>query len=268
MLTFLHITDTHISADPAYAPPWMEAGYPHPNRGVDLLHAALSQLPFNPDFILHTGDVAAEPEAQNYVCAREMLLQFPLPMYCLPGNHDSATLMQDILHDGERLHVLRDDALELPGCYLLTLDSNGTGDAHAPYLQEQQLQRLAARLQALHGKPLLMALHHPLLPTGVPWIDEQMRVQNGERVHDLLRQEPRLRAVLHGHIHQSTITIRDGINYISCPSTWSNLAAYPGLQVDECAETTDPLTAGGFNLVMLRGESCFLRRYSLPLLVD
>lgn len=261
MPTFLHISDTHISSDPEYHPPWIPPSVAHPNRGAALLLEAIKALPFAFDFILHTGDVCADPHEDYYHCARELLLQFPAPLYLLPGNHDSARMMEDILPDGERLRLLRDAHLPLDDCHLITLDSNGDGDDHAPTLPAESIDWLAERLDAIDDKPVIVALHHPLIETGVPYLDEEMRVQNGERVHQILRRHrEKVAAVFHGHIHQATSSVRDGLTYICCPSTWSNLAAYPGLR-----EAVPDLTAaGGFNLVMIGEGRAFVRRYSLP----
>ncbi len=261
MLTFLHISDTHISGNPDYRPPWLPQSVPHPNRGIENLLKAIELLPFEIDFILHTGDVCAEPRPADYHCARDWLMQFPQPLYLLPGNHDSTELMLDILHDGTRLIVLRDAHVQLSGYHLVTVDTNGAGDSHAPNLREDQFESFAQNLEATAGQPVIVGVHHPLIETDIPWIDENMRVQNGARLQHLLRQHSsNLAGVFHGHIHQATNSFADGVLYVSCQSTWSNLAAYPGLREDEA----DTLTAGGFNLVMLRGNRLFVRRYSLP----
>ena len=262
MLTFLHISDTHISGDPEYNPPWETAPSPHPNPNVRRLLEAVNRLPFPIDFILHTGDVCADPRAEDCRKARELLLQFPGPMYCLPGNHDSAELMIDLLHDGRRLHVLRDDHVEIAGYHLVTLDTNGAGngDVHAPTISDAQIEAFAERMNAIGRGPTIVAGHHPLIETGVPWLDESMRVRNGERIHRLLRRHrDSLAGVFHGHIHQSMNTHSDGVLYVSCQSTWTNLAGYPGLGENE----RDDLTPGGFNLVMLNGSRSFVRRYHL-----
>ena len=261
MTTFLHISDSHISADPAYHPPEIPASLPHPNRGVERLLEMISRLPYEIEFILHTGDVCADPQAEDYHCARELLTPLSQPLYLLPGNHDSLRLMRDIMHDGEHTQVLGDAHLQLGGCHLVTLDSNEEGDVHAPNLSDEQIDWFAERLASIADGPIIVAVHHPLIETGVAWLDEQMRVQNGQRVQRLLRQHrDKIAGVFHGHIHQSTTTFSDGVTYICCPSTWSNLAGYPGLGAAE----PDLNTQGGFNLVMLRENGAFVRRYSLP----
>ena len=262
MPTFLHISDTHISGDADYCPPWETTPPPHPNAGVERLLAAITGLPFAFDFILHTGDVCADPLAENYRAARQLLLRFPTPMYLLPGNHDSAEMMRDLLHDGRELHALGDERLELGDCQLVTLDTNDPGDPHAPTLSDDRVDAFAQRMAATDGQPTIVAAHHPLIETGVPYLDDEMRVQNGERIHQiLLEYRSQLAGVFYGHIHQSTATQSDGIMYLSCQSTWTNLAAYPGLLRNP---EKDELTPGGFNLVMLRGSRSFIRRYHLP----
>ncbi len=263
MLTFLHISDTHISGDAAYHPPWIPASVAHPKRGAELLLEAILALPFPFDFILHTGDVCADPHEADYRRARELLLQMPGPVYLLPGNHDSAELMKANLHDGRKLHVLRDAFIELGDYRLITLDTNGPGDAHAPLLPDEQIQSFADMLEAAGGQPIIAAMHHLPIATGVTWLDKEMRIQNGDRIQGLLRaHRDRLTGVFHGHIHQQTVAHEDGVLYVCCPSTWSNLAGYPGVREG----LADPLTPGGFNLVMLQGSRVFVRRYNLPLL--
>ena len=260
MLTFLHISDTHISADPNVGAHSLFDAAPHPNRGAAALVEAIRQLTFQVDFILHTGDVCANPLEENYQSALDLLLKLEQPLFLLPGNHDSADLMHEILTDGERRRVLRDDHITIMGYHLLTIDSSEAGDPLAPTLPENQIERFSAFFSETGDDPVLVAAHYPFLKTGVPWIDDGARIQNGERIHEILApHRERLVGVFFGHIHQSVSSVRDGIIYTCCPSSWSNFAGYPGMQDAEA----DPDSPGGFNLVMIRENRTFIRRYSL-----
>ena len=260
MLKFLHISDTHISADPDYHPAEVPDEVWHPNHGVQTLLNTVRQLPFEFDFILHTGDVCADPVAEHYQCARELLCQLEQPLYMLPGNHDSPEMMEAFLTDGDQIQVLGNELTTMDGCHLVTLDSNGPSDAHAPVIQEETIEKLASNLSQASGKPIVVAVHHPLIKTGVEWLDVVMRVKNGERVHSVLSQYANVIAgVFHGHIHQTTSVTSDGIAYTCCPSTWRNFAAYPGQQHDE----SDMETPAGFNLVMIGQARTFVRHFSL-----
>ena len=262
MLTFLHISDTHISADPDYRPHWLQKPLAHPNRRVETLLETIAGLPFGFDFILHTGDICAEPEAENYRVARDLLDRFEQPMFLLPGNHDSPQMARDMLADGERRRVLGDDHLVVNGYHLITIDaSGGIGDPVFPTAPVEQIDNFAALLSQAQDGPILVAAHYPFVRTGVPWIDDGARIQNGERLHELLAaRRERVAGVFYGHIHQVATSFCDGITYACCPSTWFSFTGFPGMQQADA----DLETPGGFNLVMIRDKRTFVRRYFLP----
>ena len=70
VLSFVHLSDTHINPNPAYNIP--EADYT-PVEGARALVAQINALPFAPDFVLHTGDIAYNPDPDAYDLAREIL---------------------------------------------------------------------------------------------------------------------------------------------------------------------------------------------------
>ncbi len=261
MLTFLHIGDTHISVDPEIGSHELFAAAPHPNRRAEALVAAIGRLPFRIDFILHTGDVCADPQTENYRCALDILRQLQPRLIMLPGNHDSLDLMREILSDGERSLVMGDDQISVEGYHLLSIDGSGADNPLAPTLSDKQIERFADQVSRTRDEPILVAAHYPFIRTGVPWIDNQSRVQNGERIHDILaRHRQRVLGVFFGHIHQAVNSVCDGITYTCCPSAWSNFAGYPGMGSAEA----DVGTPGGFNLVMIRENRSFIRRLFLP----
>lgn len=261
MLTFLHISDTHISVDPKIGSHEIFAAAPHPNRRAEALVGAIRQLPFPFDFILHTGDVCADPLPENYQRALQILRPLQQPLILLPGNHDSIHLMREILSDGQRRRVMGDDHIAIKGYHLLTIDGSGADNPLAPTLSHGQIENFAALVRRTQDAPLLVAAHYPFIKTGVAWIDDDSRVQNGERIHDILtRRRQQVLGVFFGHIHQAISSICDGITYACCPSAWSNFAGYPGMASAEA----DTGTPSGFNLVMIRENRCFIRRVFLP----
>ncbi|MCY4018921.1 MAG: metallophosphoesterase [Chloroflexi bacterium] len=260
MLTFLHISDTHISVDSRTGSHALFAAAPHPNRCAEALVEAIRQLPFPIDFILHTGDVCADPLRENYRLALEILGRLEQPLIFLPGNHDSLELMRDILSEGERRRVMGDGHIAIKGYHLLTIDGSGADNPLAPTLSEAQIEGFAAAASRTEDEPMLAAAHYPFIRTGVPWIDDESRVQNGERIHAILaRHCPRVAGVFFGHVHQAAVSVCDGITYACCPSAWSNFAGYPGMRSAEA----DVGTPSGFNLVMIREKRSFIRRMFL-----
>lgn len=262
-LRFVHITDTHINADPVFRPPYAPAGCTAPLRATRALIAALRALPFTPDFVLHTGDVASDPDPAHYAVAAEMLAQAPAPVYVLPGNHDDPTSIRRLIPAGVRFAATGglDYEFECQGVQIVCVDSTGAAQDHAARLSAQQVAWLEHICRAATDRPLVVALHHPVLPVGVPWMDVRMRMINGEDLHAILRMaQPRLRGVFFGHIHQTADVLRDGILYSSAQSSWYQLHAYPHMERD----TPDEIARPGFSVVTISAGQTFIRRHTVP----
>ncbi len=70
MLRFVHISDTHINPDPQYG---VYDGRPSTVEAARALVAEINALPFTPDFVLHTGDVAYDPDPDAYETCLDIL---------------------------------------------------------------------------------------------------------------------------------------------------------------------------------------------------
>jgi 3',5'-cyclic-AMP phosphodiesterase len=258
-LRFIHISDTHIHSDTNYTSPIAKFT---PLVGARALLKALRQVPFTPDFILHTGDVAYDPAPEVYPFIAEFFSEIKVPVYYLRGNHDNAAALQKILLKRETVQDYLYYEFEAKGVQILCLDSNGPHSPVNPsgFIMEEQLDWLDERCAADDERPLVVAVHHNIVPVGVPWLDEWMRTENGEEVHAILRQaRDRLCGVFFGHIHQNTQTLRDGVNYISSASSWGQLIAYP--MPENTMYITDIDAQPSFNIVTITDTTCSVRRH-------
>jgi len=255
-LHFVHITDTHLSHDPQYT----HDGAPHtPLEGARALVAAVNALPFQPDFVLHTGDIAYDPDPAAYALAADVLGQFNSPLYVLAGNHDDGAMLHCSLGDST-LAAPYDYTFEVKGVQVICVDSNRPAEPPQGAMSAEQRTWLETLCAADDDRPLIVAVHHNVLPVGVPWLDGFMRLRDGEAFHRaLLPARRRIRGVFHGHIHQATETYCDGILYASAPSTWYQLHGYPG-QTDIMFDNEG---GAGFNVVTVTREQTFIRRYAL-----
>ncbi len=261
LLTFIHITDTHISPDPRYN----AAGVSHtPLFGAKALVKRLNELPFKADFVLHTGDVCYDPDPLAYEAARAIFAELKIPIYYLNGNHDDKEALQRVLVGREPLPRF-DQEFEVNGVQIVCIDSQHTSAEVIGQVTAEQLQRLAAIAEAADPRPLIVATHHNVLPVGIPWLDEHMGMVNGVDFHRaLLPAAHRLRGVFHGHVHQATQTYRDGIVYTSGLSSWYQLQALPGQR-----ETVDDRTAlPGFNVVTVTPTQTFIRTNTYVVEID
>ncbi len=256
ILRFVHVSDTHIHHDPSYNLP----NAPHPpNTCARALVEAVNALPFEPDFILHTGDVAYDPDPRAYATAREIFSEIRHPIHYLSGNHDDKALLQKVLLERDIPLAPFDFEFQIGNVQVVCVDSHGTGNEPAGIVTDDQLERLAALCrQESDDRPLIVAVHHNVLATGIPWWDDFMGMTGGEAFHQaLLPARHRLRGVFHGHVHQPVDTLREGILYSGVASTWYQMHAWPK-QVDTVEDVSGQ---PGFNVVTITPNQTFIRRH-------
>lgn len=253
LLTFVHISDTHISADPEYGRHYAAHST---QQGAQALVQQINALPFQPDFVLHTGDVAYDPDESAYEAARAILSQIRCPVYYVAGNHDDSAALQRALLGRAEAALPFHYEFEVNGVQIICLDSNGPAEPPRGYVLEEQLDWLEDRCAAPDERPLLVAVHHNALPVAIPWLDDYMRITNGAALGAALaRARGRLRGVFFGHVHQNLTIFRDGVLYSSALSSWNQFHAWPG-QVDTIA---DAASTPGFSVVTLTREQTYIR---------
>lgn len=151
---------------------------------------------------------------EAYVHFCRLLSQLRLPVYCLPGNHDVRQLMRDVLlqHDFAYCETIERG----PWC-IACIDSCEAGAA-AGRVSSAELERLAASLHASPANHVLVALHHPPVPVGTPWLDE-VGLLNGDEFLAALTADERVRVALFGHVHQPFDARLDALRIVGTPST-------------------------------------------------
>lgn len=255
LLRFVHISDTHISNDPGYT--HAEADYTA-LQGARELVRQINALPFTPDFVLHTGDVAFDPFEEAYLAAREVLSAIKYPVYYLTGNHDNAEMLQRVFLGRSEILPTFDYQFEVNGVQVVCLDSSRPAQYAQGVLLPEQLEWVERIVSAPDSRPLVVAIHHNILPVGAPFWDTFMRLSNGEDFHRLMvRAKDRLRGVFGGHVHMSTDTYVDGVLYATVPSSWYQLECWPGqshIIEDRGAEP-------GFHVVTITRAQTHIRRH-------
>lgn len=257
ILTFIHIGDTHISPDPDYSLPY--ADYT-PLEGTKALVNSLQVLPFEVDFILHTGDVVYDPHESAYATAKDLFAPLNMPIYYIAGNHDHNDGLQRQLLGREPSDIIPNlhYEVEVNGVQMICVDSNGPAQVPAGYVPDDQLEWLDRLCTADDDRPLVIAIHHNPLPVGVPFLDDAMLITNGLDFHNIVKKAgSRLVGVFHGHIHQSTTTYREGVMYSSTASSWVQLHSYPGMTEPESDTNARP----SYSVVLVKPNQSFVRRY-------
>lgn len=205
----IQITDPHIFASP-------EASLDGVNT-ADSLAQVLSLMrkrDWPPAAVVLTGDLVEKISREAYQNLRATLLELDVSVYCLPGNHDDPELMRRVL-PGENIYLV-DHAL-FGEWILIFLNTHLPGN-HGGHLDQTALECLARLLRHPQAEHALVCLHHPVVPIGSLWLDA-MRLDNPEELFAVLDQQPKVKGVIWGHIHQEFSLYRKGVALLGTPST-------------------------------------------------
>lgn len=203
-LTLLHITDTHLYADPDAR----LAGIDTRASFEAVLAQALAQR--NPDLLLLTGDLAEVPGLAVYKLLQEIVdAHYQGPVMYLPGNHD------DPLFAPELFTPAVFSAAASPW-RIIGLNSRIPG-AEGGRLADSQLAWLHEQLSSAQESNLLVAVHHPPIELG--FFLDHGRIENGPQLLARLAADGRVRGLVHGHVHQSAASRIGGLTLLATPST-------------------------------------------------
>lgn len=154
-------------------------------------------------FLVHTGDLVNSGTEAQFKEFVQLMSDFKLPFYPVPGNHDNPNglLTAYLKYSGAPAAHYSFDY----GLVHFSLIDTSLGDA-----SPQELAWLAADLEATSQPVKVVVLHHP--PFDPAGTDHIMRQGNKEFM-ELMTQKG-VRLVLAGHIHSYDEQLRDGVRYI------------------------------------------------------
>ena len=166
-----------------------------------------------------TGDVVQDDTRQAYEHFCQLLSQLRLPVYCLPGNHDVRPLMREVLSQYAFGYC---ETVDSGSWRIACIDSCEAGAA-AGRVAPGELERLASLLREPPAEHVLVALHHPPVPVGTPWLDK-VGLLNGEAFLAAVTACERVRVALFGHVHQAFDAQRESLRILGTPSTCRQFA--------------------------------------------
>jgi 3',5'-cyclic-AMP phosphodiesterase len=217
MVQIVHITDFHISSDP-------ERIY----RGVlpiQTLQKVLDRIHkshLDSQLILATGDLVAD-DREAYGVVGRMLRAVGIPVYVLPGNHDSPADMRKYLAGG--LINFR-GSHQLDVWSIILLNSANIGQT-AGKLGTNKLESLEKSLEENHDQHVLIAMHHQPIPVGSDWIDA-IGLENSEDFFHIIDKHHNVKGIVFGHVHQEFDAVRGSVRLLGTPSTGMQFT--PGTQ--------------------------------------
>ena len=174
-----------------------------------------------PDHLVISGDLCfRDGERDIYQWIKGELERSALPYDIIPGNHDDPRLLaevfgrQDLLNNGE-LYYQR----FLAGQRVIFLDTS-EGRVSPP-----QLEWLGRRL-AECDHDLILFMHHPPLPGGVPYMDGKYALQNMAEVQAVFAGFPYRINIFVGHYHVDKIISSGNLSVYITPSTFFQISQH------------------------------------------
>jgi Icc protein len=163
-----------------------------------------------PDAVLVSGDLADAGSTREYIRARALLAPLPMPVHVLPGNHDD----RDALC--EQFGTPAQYTAEVGELRLVVCDTTLLGRMEG----KLDLEWLAAQLDAEREHPVVLAMHHPPLLTGIPVLDDiGLPAADRAALGELLARSPHVRRVVAGHVHRTAFGVLGGCGVVTAPST-------------------------------------------------
>ena len=170
----------------------------------DYLHRAL--LGINHYFeqaraCLLLGDIADSGSDPSYKSVYEQLQSIPMPIYATVGNHDNRPIMQSHFSGSYTSDGFAQNSNRLSMDWrLIVLDSKLDGREYGE-ICFTRLAWLANQLQTCPERNIIIAMHHPPGPLGVPALDG-IALGNGSSLHRVLEpHKNRIRMLLCSHFH-------------------------------------------------------------------
>lgn len=167
------------------------------------------------DFVLATGDIAQDSSPDAYHQFLKQIASLKAPFRWIPGNHDSASVMQQVDPEASGKRV------QINNWLILFLDSSIEGHVHGE-LSRAEMAFLETSLEEAEGDAAidhcLVCLHHNPVKGNAGWMRD-IGLHGGEKFFALIRRFEICRCVVYGHVHQDLDYRHYGIRCLCTPST-------------------------------------------------
>jgi 3',5'-cyclic AMP phosphodiesterase CpdA len=195
---------------------------------------SVEALGVQPDAIVFTGDLTdlGEPEAYRALrsTVEPVAERLGAPVVWVAGNHDERPALRRALLDEDETEEPVTGVWDLGGLRLIALDSSVPGWHHGD-LDAAQLAWLREELSTPAPLGTIVALHHPPLPSHIPFFDIlELRDQPGLAAAIAGSD---VRMILAGHLHYSTSGTFAGVPVTVAAATCYTMdLALPAVEVN------------------------------------
>ncbi len=225
----LHLSDTHLLGGNAPL-----GGRYDTAANLRRTLEVVERMRLHPDAIVFTGDLTDLGEPEAYAALRAAVepvaARLGAPVVWVAGNHDERPALRAGLLDGAPTQDPVTGVWDLDGLRLVALDSSVPGWHHGD-IDDAQLAWLREVLAAPAPLGTIVALHHPPLPSHIPFFDI-LELRDQPRLAAVLAGTD-VRAILAGHLHHSTSGMFAGIPVsVAAATCYTMDLARPAVEVN------------------------------------
>jgi len=241
-LNILQLTDFHIFSDSKKK----FFGIPTYETLKDI-KVKILDLDIKFDHIIITGDLTSDETIESYKNVKKILGEEISNCKIIPGNHDDRDLIRKIFpdcvegNDGPINFSISTGSWQLFG-----IDTHVPGELYGNVTNET-IEWLRDLLEKNKNIPTILFQHHPPIPVQTKWVDT-LGLKNSDEYIEILKQNPQIRVITCGHVHQEFSGNLENISVLTSPST--GLQFKKGTDTLEC----DPLPPG-FRIFSLDNDS-------------
>ena len=227
--TIVHLSDTHLLAGNRPL-----GGRYDTAANLARMLQALERTAVRPDAIVFTGDLTDLGEPEAYTALKDAVEpvaeRLGAPIVWVSGNHDERpALRRDLLGLEPTIEPVT-GVWDLGGLRLIALDTSVPGWHHGD-LDEDQLEWLARTLSTPAPLGTLLAMHHPPIPSHIPFFDI-LELRDQPRLADIVRGAD-VRGIIAGHLHYSTGGTFAGIPVsVAAATCYTMNLALPAVEVN------------------------------------
>ena len=245
------LSDPHIVAPGKR--PRVPAGFGAVDTSAFLSRAVadINRLDPLPDVVAITGDLVDLGDPAEYDQLRRLLGPLSMPVFVIPGNHDSRENLRAAFGGDGYLPAagFLQFAVENYPVRLVGLDTHVPGK-HFGLLCGERLAWLDRTLAAAPDRPTLLLMHHPPFLTGIDYMD-RMGLQDAAAFAAVVARHPQIERILCGHLHRAIDRRFAGTIAGTAPSTAHQI----GLNLASGAPLRFKFEPPGYQLHMWREES-------------
>ena len=217
MSGFLHLSDFHLVEDETTSSRAFNAKFILKNT-IDKILGKKENFG-NLDGVIITGDISDDGSTASYSDAYDILKELHLPLLAIPGNHDLRQPMMSYFAKDIDIQSSEffDWIYETSDTVVIGLDTLVEGQKYG-MLRSKSLNLLFKNLSQPSEKNIILAIHHPPINTGIPFMDE-IGLKNSSELAECLDAADQPIRILCGHVHgiyQGTLGIH---SVVTAPST-------------------------------------------------